>query len=170
MKTIEEYLVELNHLDKAYNLNTRAQKQKNRRSQFQEGKLRAKFTNMDKFVTSSKDFDLYEATEEASLDAPILIFTMIKMVAELREYGVDVIWHFPGKAMMTRFFKQRYGGYNQVPELIRNMPKFKDIWGNKFNVFDKLLCNDVQLKFCCPNNNMDGMQIPNKIKMKDGLP
>ena len=168
MKTIEDYLIELNHFDKSYNLNTRAQKQKNRKAQFEKGKLRAKFTDPEKFVTSSKDFELYENTDEAQLDAPIVIFAMAKMVKELREAGIDVLWHFPGRSMMTRFFKQRYGGYNEVPKIIRNMAKFKELWDGHYNVFDKLHCNDIQLKFCAPVNNQDGMQIPNRIKMQDG--
>ena len=168
MKTIEDYLVELNHFDKAYNLNTRAQKQKNRHNKFHQGNLRAKFTDPEKFVMSSEDFELYENTEEAQLDAPIVIFAMAKMVKELRSAGIDVFWHFPGRSMMTRFFKQRYGGYNEVPKILRNMAKFKELWGNEYNVFDKLRCNEIQLKFCAPVNNQDGMQIPNKIRMQHG--
>ena len=98
------------------------------------------------------------------MDAPILIFAMAKMVNELRQVGIEVIFHFPGRAMMTRFFKQRFGGYGEVPEIIRNMPKFKALWEGQFNVFDKLQCNDIKLKFCCPTNNQDGMQIPHKIR------
>ena len=168
MDTIEKYLVELNHYDKAYHANSRAQKQKNRRERFKQGKLRAKYTDIEQIITSQRDFEFYEDTEEATIDAPILIFAMAKMVMELRESGIDVIFHFPGRSMMTRFFKQRFGGYGEVPEIIRNMPKFKALWGNQFNVFDKLQCNDIKLKFCCPTNNQDGMQIPNKIRMNQG--
>ena len=109
-----------------------------------------------------------KAIEEALLDSPIVIFAMANMVAELRQVGIDVIFHFPGQAMLTRFIKQRYGCYNEVPKLVRDLPRFKKLWGGQFNVFDKLNALNIQLQFTAPVNNIDGMQIPHKIKMAEG--
>ena len=108
------------------------------------------------------------AIEEATLDAPIVIFAMANMVKDLREVGIDVIFHFPAQAMLTRFIKQRQGCYNEVPKVIRNLPKFVDLWDGCFNVFDKLNKNNVQLQFTALVNNVDGMQIPHKVGMRHG--
>ena len=90
------------------------------------------------------------------------------MVFELRQVGIDVIFHFPGSAMLTRFIKQMTGGYNSVPRVVRDLPKFKALWNGVYNVFDMLNKLDVQLQFTAPTNNMDGMQIPNGINIEHG--
>ena len=58
MQKIEDYLKELNHLDKSYNLNTRAQKAKHRHKLFQEENLVARYTHGKK-ITSKSDFEKY---------------------------------------------------------------------------------------------------------------
>ena len=122
----------------------------------------------NEYIDNYRQFEEYSAQEEALLDAPVLIFEMIKMVKELKSYGVDVCWHFPGQQNMTRFFKQRFGGMGEVPKIIRNLHRFKDLWDGTFNVFDKLFLNDLKLNFAAPVNNCDGMQLHHGVKRSDG--
>ena len=62
MAKIEDYLKELNHLDKTYNKNSRQQKKKGRKNLFNKGELLAKYTNNAR-ITSMKDFEKFEGTE-----------------------------------------------------------------------------------------------------------
>ena len=74
---------------------------------------------------------------------------------------------FPGHANLTRFVKQRYSGYQEVPNIVRDVKRFKNLFDGKFNVFDKL--EGMSLKFYCPVNNMDGMHRPHRVKFSNGL-
>ena len=56
MQKIEDYLKELNHLDKSYNHSSRAQKAKTRQRLYQEGNLFAKHST-GKLITSKLDFE-----------------------------------------------------------------------------------------------------------------
>ena len=126
-----------------------------------------KYTTGEKVVNYAQ-FEEFSAQEEALLDAPILIFEMIKMVKELKSCAIDVIWHFPGQQNMTRFFKQRFGGMGEVPKIIQNLHRFKDLWGDVYNVFDKLFLDDLKLNFAAPVNNCDGMQRDHGVLRSDG--
>ena len=148
-------------------MNTRTQKSVSRKQSFREGKLKAKYTTQE-LITNYEQFENFSAQEEALLDAPILIFQMIEMVRDLKSCGIDCIFHFPGHQMMTRFFKQRFGGMGEVPKLIRNMERFKKLWGGIYNVFDKLFLDDLKLNFAAPTNNMGGCQLNHGVKISDG--
>ena len=91
---------------------------------------------------------------------------MIDMVQKLEKAGISVIWHFPGHAAMIRFVKQRCGGYQEVPQIIRKLKRFEKLFDGNFNVFDKL--GNTKLQFYCPSNNMDGLNRPHRVKITDG--
>ena len=115
-----------------------------------------------------KEYEEYSAREEALLESPILIFEMLRMVQELRTVGIEIIWVFPGQAMLNRWIKQRGGGYGEVPDMVRELTRFKDLWNNCFNVFDRMNSDDLKLNFATPAMNFDGMQRDHGIKIDQG--
>ena len=58
MKKIEGYIRELNHLDKRYNRNSRAQKERSRKRLFQRGDLINSHTS-NQPIKSKEDFDKF---------------------------------------------------------------------------------------------------------------
>ena len=114
------------------------------------------------------EFEEYSAREEALLDSPIVIFEMLRMVQELRTVGIELIFFFPGQAMLHRWIKQRGGGYGDVPKLVRDLTRFKDLWNGCYNVFDRMNQDDLKLNFATPSMNFDGMQRYHNINIRDG--
>ena len=90
------------------------------------------------------------------------------MVEDLRAVGIEIIWFFPGQAMLNRWIKQRNGGYGEVPEIVREITRFKDLWKSCYNVFDRMTRDDLKINFATPAMNFDGMQIDHQIKIEHG--
>ena len=155
----------MTHIDKQWNANTKSHKEKARKGAFAAGTLINKWTDK-KMVTTPEQFANYEAIEDAILQAPILMFEIISFIQELEDVGITPIFVFPGHAAMVRFFKQRFGGYQDVPNIIRELEIFKDLYQEKYNVFDRL--ENTKIRFYCPTQNMDGMNRFHRIKMSDG--
>ena len=86
----------------------------------------------------------------------------------MKESGIEVVWVFPGQANMVRFFKQRCSGYGEVPEVIRELTRFKDLWEDRYSVFDQLSLDDIKLNFAAPVQNQDGMQVNHNVKFDSG--
>ena len=93
---------------------------------------------------------------------------MLRMVQDLRAVGIEISWIFPGQAMLNRWIKQRNGGYGEVPELVRDLTRFKDLWNNCFNVFDRMANDDLKLNFAAPAMNFDGLQRDHNISLQQG--
>ena len=117
-------------------------------------------------MTTQEQFENYAAIEDAILQSPILIFELIAFTQELEDAGISPVFIFPGHAAMVRFFKQRFGGYQMVPRIIRELELFKDLFDNRYNVWDRL--ENTKLRFYAPCNNMDGMQRPHHVNIYDG--
>lgn len=158
-------MFKLTHIDKQWNANTKSHKERDRKRYFAEGTLFNKWTDR-KQVKTPDQFANYEAIEDAILQSPILIFEMIAFIQELEDVGITPFFIFPGHAAMVRFFKQRFGGYQNVPEIIHELDRFKDLYQGKYNVFDRL--ENTKIRFYCPTQNMDGMNRFHRVNINDG--
>ena len=152
-------------MDKLWNTNHKSQMKKNREFLFAKKELRMKWTD-DSPVITNDQFENYCAIEEALLQAPILIFEMIEMAQKLEAAGISIVWIFPGHANLVRFMKQRYSHYQEVPEIVRSVRRFKSLFDGKYSVIEKL--GSTKLQFYCPVNNMDGMHRPHNVRIRDG--
>ena len=89
------------------------------RSQWKVGKLRDTFNNG--VIIPPEDeraYNIFISRNRKVAEAPILFMEMARFEKKMNAQGIKTIFHFCGYSELLRFFKSRYGGVQEVPDIL----------------------------------------------------
>ena len=89
------------------------------RKQWKEGKLYDTFNN-GRLISSNdeKAFNIFASRQRKVAEAPVLFMELARFEKKMNAVGVKTIFHFSGYSELIRFFKGRYGGMQEVPDVL----------------------------------------------------
>ena len=108
-----------------------------------EGKLVAYWNNEIIHPKDRASFEKFQEAELARFKAPVLTAVMIDLVKRMEKKKIKVIFHITGVPEAIRYFKQRLHHLNDIEPIMRNHPKYRDLFKNATTVLE--LLGDSQL-------------------------